>query len=170
MAAKTTVIQVHPVASRLPPPGKTMFPRFPWGLHRAAVSEHEDVAVGAGEVSSGCRGEGVLLVLHRVMSSPSLRPRPGAPLTFPKASCPLPQPCADLHCSGAKRGNTIQLVGGSISKESTCNARDPGPIAGSRRSLGEGNGNPFQYSCLKDLIDRGAWQATVCGVARVGTT
>ena len=65
-----------------------MFPRFPWGLHRAAVSEHEDVAVRAGGVSSGCRGEGVLPVLHRVMSSPSLRPRPGAPLTFPKAPCP----------------------------------------------------------------------------------
>ena len=60
--------------------------------------------------------------------------------------------------------------GGSDGKESACNAGDLGLIPGSRRSLGEGNGNPFQYSCLKDLIDRGAWQATVCGVARVGTT
>ena len=60
--------------------------------------------------------------------------------------------------------------GGSEVEASACNAGDPGSIPGSRRSLGEGNGNPFQYSCLKDLIDRGAWQATVCGVARVGTT
>ena len=33
---------------------------------------------------------------------------------------------------------------------------------------GEGNGNPFQYSCLENLVDRGAWQAAVHGVARVG--
>ena len=156
MAAKTTVIQVHPVASPLPPPGKTMFPRFPWGLHRAAVSKHEAVDMGAGGVSSGCRGEGVLLVLHRVVSSASLRPRPDTPLTFPKAPCPLPQPSIDLHCSGAKRGNTIQLVGGSISKEYTCNAGDPGPIPGSRRPLGKGNDNPLQYTCLGNPMGRGA--------------
>ena len=42
--------------------------------------------------------------------------------------------------------------GGSDGKESVCNAGDPGLIPGSRRSPGEGNGNPFQYSCLeKDL-------------------
>ena len=34
--------------------------------------------------------------------------------------------------------------------------------------LGEGNDNPLQYSCLQNLMDRGAWWATVCGVARVG--
>ena len=171
MAAKMTATQVHPVASPLPPPGKTVFPRFPWGLHRAAANEHEDVAGGAGGASSGCRREGVLPVLHSVVSSLSLRPRPGAPLTFPKASRPLPRPSADLHCSGAKRGNTIQLVGSSISKESTCNARDPGPIPGSRRSLGEGNGNPLQYTCLGNPMDRGAWWAIVHGGRKeLGTT
>ena len=36
------------------------------------------------------------------------------------------------------------------------------------RSPGEGNGNPLQYSCLENSTDRGAWQGTVCGVARVG--
>ena len=56
----------------------------------------------------------------------------------------------------------------SIGKESACNAGDPGSIPGSGRSLGEGNGNPLQYSCLENLMDRGAWQATVHGVARVG--
>ena len=41
-------------------------------------------------------------------------------------------------------------------------------IPGSGRSFGEGNGNPLQYSCLENPMDRGAWQATVHGVARVG--
>ena len=41
-------------------------------------------------------------------------------------------------------------------------------IPGSGRSSGEGNGNPLQYSCLGNHMDRGPWQATVCGVPRVG--
>ena len=44
-------------------------------------------------------------------------------------------------------------------------ARDSGLIPGSGRSPGEGNGNPLQYSCLGNPMDRGAWQATVHGVA-----
>ena len=44
--------------------------------------------------------------------------------------------------------------------------RDVGLIPGSGRSPGEGNGNPLQYLCLENPIDRGAWQATVHGVAR----
>ena len=55
----------------------------------------------------------------------------------------------------------------SVSRESSCNARDPGSIPESGRSLGEGNGNPLWYSCLGNPMDRGAWQATVYGVARV---
>ena len=55
--------------------------------------------------------------------------------------------------------------GGSNSKKSTCNAGDPGSVLGSRRSPGEGNGNPFQYSCLENSMDRGAWWAAVQGVA-----
>ena len=42
-------------------------------------------------------------------------------------------------------------------------------ISGWERSPGEGNGNPFQYSCLENFMDRGAWQATVHGVARSQT-
>ena len=57
------------------------------------------------------------------------------------------------------------LPGGSDSKESACNAGDPGSIPGSGRSPGEGNDNPVQYSCLGNLMDRGAWRATVHGVA-----
>jgi len=41
-------------------------------------------------------------------------------------------------------------------------------IPGARRSSGEGNGNPLQYSCLENPMDRGAWQATVHGATRVG--
>ena len=54
-------------------------------------------------------------------------------------------------------------------EESTCNAGDLGLIPGSRRSLGEGNGNPLQYSCLGNLLDRGALAATVHGVTKIRT-
>ena len=48
-------------------------------------------------------------------------------------------------------------------------ARDPGSIPGLERSPGEVNGNPLQYSCLENPMDRGAWQATVSGVAKSQT-
>ena len=54
-------------------------------------------------------------------------------------------------------------------KESACNARDPGSIPGSGRSPGEGDGNPLQFSCLGNPMDRGAWWATVCGVVKSRT-
>ena len=57
----------------------------------------------------------------------------------------------------------------SNSKESACNRGDPGSIAGSERSPGEGIGNPLQYSCLENPMDRGAWQATVHGVSKSWT-
>ena len=56
----------------------------------------------------------------------------------------------------------------SVGKESAHNAGDPGSIPGLGRSPGEGNGKPLQYSCLENPMDRGAWRATVHGVARVG--
>ena len=55
----------------------------------------------------------------------------------------------------------------SVGKESTCNAGDLGLIPGLGGSSGEGNGSPLQYSCLENLLKRGAWQAAVPGVARV---
>ena len=48
----------------------------------------------------------------------------------------------------------------SDSKESVCNAEDPDLIPGSERPSEEENGNPLQYSCLENPMDRGAWQAT----------
>ena len=59
--------------------------------------------------------------------------------------------------------------GGSDDKESACNTGDPGLIPGSRRSPEEGNGNPLQYSCLENSMDRGAWQVAVNGVAKSWT-
>ena len=49
----------------------------------------------------------------------------------------------------------------SVGKESACNEGDQGLIPGLGRSPGEGNGYPFQHSCLENSVDRGAWRATV---------
>ena len=56
--------------------------------------------------------------------------------------------------------------GGSVGEQSACTVRDLGSITGSGRSPGEGNGNPLQYSCLENPMDRGAWQATVHEVSK----
>ena len=54
-------------------------------------------------------------------------------------------------------------------KESVCNAGNPGSIPGSGRSLGKGNGNPLQYSCLGNPKDRGDWWTIVHGVTKSWT-
>ena len=59
--------------------------------------------------------------------------------------------------------------GGSDGKASACNVGDLGSIPGSGRSLGEGTGNPLQYSCLENSMNRGAGRATVQGVAKIQT-
>ena len=59
--------------------------------------------------------------------------------------------------------------GGSDGKESAHNAGDPGSIPESGKSPGEGNGNPFQYSCLENSMNRRAWWATVHGIAKSQT-
>ena len=64
-----------------------------------------------------------------------------------------------LHSSGG-------FPGGSDGKESACNAGDLDLIPRLGRSPGEGNGTPLQYSCLGNATDRGAWWATVHGVAK----
>ena len=55
----------------------------------------------------------------------------------------------------------LGFPGGSDGKESACSAGDLGLIPGLGRFPGEGNGNPLQYSCLENPMDRGAWRATV---------
>ena len=61
----------------------------------------------------------------------------------------------------------LGLPGWLSGKESACNAREAGSIPGSGRSPGEGNGNPLQYSCLGNPMDKGAWLAAVHGVEKV---
>ena len=56
----------------------------------------------------------------------------------------------------------------SVGKEFSCRAGNPGSISESGRSPVEGNSNPLQYSCQENHMNRGPWQATVHGVARVG--
>ena len=73
-----------------------------------------------------------------------------------------------LHASSA--GSMALIPAGSDSKESACNVGDPGSIAGSGRSPGGGNGNPLQYSCLENPMDRGPWLATVHRVAKDSDT
>ena len=63
----------------------------------------------------------------------------------------------------------LGFPGGSGGKESVCNAGDLDLIPGLGTSPGEGNGNPLQYSCLENPMDRGAWQTTVHLVAKSQT-
>ena len=60
--------------------------------------------------------------------------------------------------------------GGLDGKESACNSEDLGSIPGLGRSPGGGHGNPLQYSCLENPMDRGAWRATVHSVAESDMT
>ena len=73
-----------------------------------------------------------------------------------------------------KNSSDFSLVQGfpcsSAGKESACNVGDLGSIPGLGRYLGEGNGNPLQYTCMENPINRGAWWATVDRVAEWDTT
>ena len=74
-----------------------------------------------------------------------------------------------MNCSGKLfRSFTIFAVWfGTSASQSACNAGDPCSFPGSGRFPGDGTGNPLQYSCLENPIDRGTWWATVHRVARV---
>ena len=66
-------------------------------------------------------------------------------------------------------GHGSSFPGGLDGKESACKAGDPGLIPGSERSPGEGNGNPLQYSCQENPMDKGSWWSVVHGVAKSRT-
>ena len=78
----------------------------------------------------------------------------------------LPQHICQFAC-GARM--ILAYPGGSDGKESACNAGGLDSIPGLGRSLGEGNGNPLQYSCLENSTDRGAQWAIVHGVTKCQT-
>ena len=63
-------------------------------------------------------------------------------------------------------GRRLGFPGGSVVKNLPANAGDLSLIPGLGKSPGEGNGNPLQYSCLENPMDREAWQATVHGIAK----
>ena len=63
----------------------------------------------------------------------------------------------------------LDFSGDLALKNLPANAGGEGLIPGSGRSPGEGNGNPLQYSCLENPMDRGAWWVTVSGLAKSGT-
>ena len=65
--------------------------------------------------------------------------------------------------------DNLDFPGGSVVKNPSASTEDLGSIPGLRRFLGEGNGNPLQYSCLENAMDRGAWWATVHGVSESRT-
>ena len=73
-----------------------------------------------------------------------------------------------LHGNNDKVNTTEGFLGDTAVEDSSANAGagDAGSIPGSGRSPGGGNGNPLQYSCLGNPMDRGAWRATVHGVAK----
>ena len=79
-----------------------------------------------------------------------------------------------MHCAALLAVGTVVMgfLGGSVGKNlpaSTGDAGDVGSVPGLERSPGEGNGSPFQYSCLENPMDRGAWWATVRVVAESWT-
>ena len=81
------------------------------------------------------------------------------------------QPLLLVHCKNEMKvcWGLQDFPGGSDGKASVYNLGDLGFIPGSGRSPGEGNGKPLQYYCLENPMDRGAWQATVHGVAKSWT-
>ena len=82
--------------------------------------------------------------------------------------------CINTNVIIIKINNTNSFIiegfpGGSDSKEYACNAGDLSSIPGLGRSPGEGNGNPLQYCCLENSMDRGLWWTTVHGVTKSQT-
>ena len=84
--------------------------------------------------------------------------------------CLFPISCPPLSLSLFFTAVCIRWnVHSMYTQESACNAGDLGSVRGSGRSPIEGNGNPLQYSCLENYVDRGAWWATFHGVAKSWT-
>ena len=133
--------------------------------------------------------EGWKMEIHLCAQSPATELR--NPWALMEAGC-MPPPCSDTIESRRSRAAwvgtallyqhrwlkqpLIRLLasvqgfpGGSASKESACNMKDPSSIPGSRWSLGEENGYPLQYFCLENPMSWVAWWATVHGIIKSWT-
>ena len=91
--------------------------------------------------------------------------------TRPRADCGSEHELlvAKFRLNWRKQGKPWGFLDGSVVKNLPANVRDAGPIPGLGRSPGVGNGNPSQYSCLENSIDRGAWQVPVHRVIKSQT-
>ena len=90
-------------------------------------------------------------------------------MTYPLCSTSkIFSPCSVLHLEPGLLALWASVVV-PVVKNPLANAGEAGSIPGSRRTPGEGNGNPIQYSCLRKPTPRGAWHATVHGVAKSQT-
>ena len=85
---------------------------------------------------------------------------------YPSNSLPPSLYIGSPSCAIGRCGEEGIFPGGSVVKNLPANARDVDSISGSGRFPGVGNGSPLQYSCLENLRDRGAWWATVHGIAK----
>ena len=129
--------------------------------NRIAGSYVESESESHSVVSDSLRPHG----LHSPGNSPSQNTGVGSLSLFQRVF-----PTQGLNPGLPHCGQILDFPGGSDGKEFACNTEDQGSILGSGRSPGEGNGNPFQYSCLENSADRGAWQATVHEVTESDTT
>ena len=138
--------------------------------HAVYLCSHLHTAVSLYMWGSSPKADLALLLTHLVSLSqaPDSVPRwdawdfPGGPVAKT-----LHSPCRG---PGLIPGQGSSFPGGSAVKNPLVNEGGAGSIPGSGSSPGEGNGSPRQYSCLGNPMDRGAWWATVHGVAKVSDT
>ena len=91
-----------------------------------------------------------------------MKPFPGLPSLCPHMNVPL--------CAYGERDleSSLDFPDSPDGKESACSSGELRPVSGSGRPLGDGNGYPLHYSSLENPMDKGAWRATVHGVAKSG--
>ena len=167
--------QWHPTPVRLPGKShgwRSLVGCSPWGREESDMTRRLHF-----HFSLSCIGEGNG---NPLQCSCLENPRDGEPGGLPSmGSHRVGHDWSDLAAAWysqamwAERTNIIRkcaslflLPGGSDGKESACSAWHSGLIPALVRSPGEGNGNPLQYHCLENSMDRGAWQAIVHGVTK----
>ena len=103
------------------------------------------------------RSQKTAVILEREMEKPTEAPEAGA------------SPGSGRVERNARASTAQGFPAGSVSEGSACNAGDLGSIPGSGRPPGRGYGIPLPYCCLENPMDRGAWRATVHGIAKSQT-